>query len=91
MHLVLISQKEIVTATETYSMSVERVVETIQLVWTAVVLSTETGRLVTVHVDLADQGYQLEIVIATETYSMSVAFVAELGSRKENVTAKETY
>ena len=40
---------------------------------------------------MADQGYQLEIVIATETYSMSVAFVAEQGSRKENVTAKETY
>jgi hypothetical protein len=54
MHLVLISQQEIVTVTETFLTSVERVAETIQLVWTAVVLSTETERLVTVHVDLAN-------------------------------------
>ena len=49
-------------------MSVAHVAETIQLVWTAVVLSTETGRLVTVHVDLANQASQKEIVTATETY-----------------------
>ncbi len=49
-------------------MSVAHVAETIQLVWTAVVSSTETGRLVTVHVGLANQASQKEIVTATETY-----------------------
>ena len=68
MHLVLISQQEIVTVTETFLTSAERVAETIQLVWTAVMLSTETGRLVTGHVDLADQISQKETVTVTETY-----------------------
>jgi S-methylmethionine-dependent homocysteine/selenocysteine methylase len=72
-------------------MSVGRVAETIQLVWTAVVLSTETERLVTVHVDLVNQASQKEIVTATETFSMSVAFVADLVSQMENVTATATY
>jgi hypothetical protein len=46
---------------------------------------------VKVHVDLAEQGFQLVIVIATETYSMSVERVAVQVFQMENVTATGTY